>query len=34
MNKYFVLDFSNMIVVVGKCEDGCLIGDYDVCREV
>ena len=24
----------NMMVVFGKCEDGCLIGGYEVCREV
>lgn len=23
-----------IMVVIGECEDGCLIGDYDVCREV
>ena len=23
-----------IIVVIGECEDGCLVGDYDVCREV
>lgn len=23
-----------IMVVIGECKDGCLIGDYDVCREV